>query len=105
MYTPDFTEIGKKLRSRRLELGLTQEEVADEANVNVSHISNIENNKVKVSLSLLIRLCQILDTTIDYILGNEFPETTEPIDRELIKVINTLPDEKKELLLRIANIL
>lgn len=105
MYEPDFKIIGEKLRERRKFLGMTQEQVADAANVNVSHISNIEHNKVKISLSLLIRICQILDTTVDYILANEFPHATSTIDNELMNVLRDLSDEQKELLLRIAKVL
>lgn len=105
MYEPDFEKIAARLRARRKEIGMTQEEVAEAANVNVSHISNIENNRVKISLSLLIRVCQILDTTVDYILANEFPDASGTTENELLAVIKTLPEEKKEQLLRIAKVL
>lgn len=105
MYEPDFKKIGEKIRDRRKSLGMTQEQLADAVNVNVSHISNIEHNKVKISLALLIRVCQVLDTTIDYILMDEFPGQHGVIDKELNNVIRNLPDKKKEQLLRIARVL
>ena len=43
----NFEQIGKKLREIRIDKHLTQEYVAYAANVNTSHISNIENNRVK----------------------------------------------------------
>ena len=43
----DFEKIGKKIKELRLEKGLTQEYIAHMADVNTSHISNIENNRVK----------------------------------------------------------
>ena len=46
----DFESIGKKLKEIRLSKGLPQDAVASAAEVNTSHISNIENNRVKVSL-------------------------------------------------------
>ena len=47
----NFERIGKKIKEVRLEKKLTQEYIADIVDVNTSHISNIENNRVKVSLS------------------------------------------------------
>ena len=41
----DFEKIGKKLRETRISKGLTQEYIAEKADVNTSHISNIENNR------------------------------------------------------------
>ena len=45
--TVDFEKIGKRIRSLRIEKNLTQEYLSQKAGVNVSHISNIENNRVK----------------------------------------------------------
>ena len=105
MLEPDFAKIGEQIRKRRMELHLTQEYLSYAVDVNVSHISNIENNKVKVSLSLLIKICQALKTTVDYILSTEFPDMSSPTEKELNLVIKDLPPEKQETLLRIAKVL
>ena len=62
----DFESIGKKLKEIRLSKGLPQDAVASAAEVNTSHISNIENNRVKVSLPTLIYICNALGVTVDY---------------------------------------
>lgn len=46
----NFNRIVRKLREISLSKGLTQEYVANIADVNTSHISNIENNCAKISL-------------------------------------------------------
>ena len=69
MDTLNFEQIGEKLKKIRLSKNLTQEYIANAADVNTSHISNIENNRVKVSLSVLVQICNALDTTVDYILS------------------------------------
>ena len=61
----DFALIGQRIKQIRADKKLTQEYVANYANVNVSHISNIETNKVKVSLTLLVSIANALDTTVD----------------------------------------
>ena len=43
----NFEQIGKNIRAARIQKNLTQEYLADTIDVNVSHISNIENNRVK----------------------------------------------------------
>lgn len=101
----DFSYIGKRIRDVRIEKRLTQEFLADYANVNVSHISNIENNKVKISLTLLIKVCNALDVSIDYLLQNEYSSPNSGIETELLRVFRNMSDDKQETLLNIAKIL
>lgn len=101
----DFAFIGQRIREIRNEKKMTQEYIANAVNVNVSHISNIETNKVKVSLTLLVHICNVLDTTIDYILENEYFSLDSIIERELIHIFKDMEKEKQEMLLRIAKIL
>ncbi|WP_242845507.1 helix-turn-helix domain-containing protein [Butyrivibrio sp. WCE2006] len=43
----DFAQIGKRIKETRNLRNMSQESLANAVNVNVSHISNIETNKVK----------------------------------------------------------
>ncbi|MFR5487173.1 helix-turn-helix domain-containing protein [Eubacterium sp.] len=54
----------------RTHKGFTQKFVASSVKVNTSHISNIENGKVKISLTTLVNVCNVLGTTVDYVLKN-----------------------------------
>ncbi len=101
----DFAFIGQRIRELRNEKMLTQEYIANAVDVNVSHISNIETNKVKVSLTLLVRICNVLGTTIDYVLEHEYHCQDSAMEQELVNVFKGLGKEKQELLLRIAKVL
>lgn len=101
----DFSYIGKRIRDIRIEKRLTQEDIADYADVNVSHISNIENNKVKISLTLLINICNALGVSIDFLLQNEYSSPSCGIETELMHMLKNMPLEKQETLLRIAKAL
>ena len=70
----DFKFIGQRIKEVRNEKHLTQEYLARVTDVNVSHISNIETNKVRVSLTLLIGICNALGITLDYLLENELSD-------------------------------
>ena len=100
-----FNTIGAKIRETRLTKKLTQETLASIVDVNISHISNIENNNVKVSLTLLVSIANALDTTVDYLLGNEYNQKDSASNNELFHVISNMDSSKKETLLRIAKVL
>ena len=101
----DFSSIGQRIREVRNDKHLTQEYLANATGVNVSHISNIETSKVKVSLTLLVQICNALDVTMDYLLENEYHNPTSVIEKELLKTIKDMKKEKQKTLLRIAKVL
>lgn len=85
MKSIDFAHIGRKLKEIRISKNLTQEYIANMADVNVSHISNIENNRVKISLPTLVHVCNALDTTVDYILFEEYEHPTSVLETEILR--------------------
>lgn len=100
----DFALIGKRIKEVRTDRHLTQEYLANASDVNVSHISNIETNKVEVSLTLLVSICNAMNVTVDYILGNEHKVPTTAYETALLNTVDKLNSSKKEQLLRIAKV-
>lgn len=101
----DFCRIGKKIRDIRIEKRLTQEYIANMADVNTSHISNIENNRVKISLPTLVHVCNALDTTVDHILSEEYADPSSAIDQAILRELHKCDAETKERILKIIQIL
>lgn len=99
----DFKQIGQRLREIRMSRGLTQEYVANAVNINTSHISNIENNRVKVSLTALVAICNVLNTTVDYVISGEYSAASASavLDEAILRALKDCPDEKKERILKI----
>ena len=105
MNTINFARIGRKIREIRISKNLTQEYVATIANVNVSHISNIENNRVKISLPTLVNVCNALDTTVDYILADEYKNPSSVIEQEILREVHSCTAETQEQILKIIRAL
>lgn len=101
----DFERISQKLKEKRISQGITQEYVAHVADVNTSHISNIENNRVKVSLTTLVNMCNALNTTVDRILEDEYTDTDSILDLEIQKSLKECNLSTKKQILKIIEIL
>lgn len=101
----DFSKIGKKIKETRISKHLTQEYIANAVDVNTSHISNIENNRVKVSLSTLVQICNALDTTVDYILADEYDRPSSVIEQEILQQAQLCTPETQEKILKIIKAL
>ena len=56
--------LGEVIRTRRLALGLSQEALSEKASIDQTYISNAENGRRNVSLSLLLRFARALDVPL-----------------------------------------
>lgn len=54
-----------RIRERRHELGLTQEDLAKRLRVGTTYISKIENERVNINVTLAIRIARELNTTVE----------------------------------------
>ncbi len=63
--------IGKRIQDLRKNKKLTQKNIADAVNVTEKYISNIENGHSISSWTVLLGIANVLDASIDYILGDE----------------------------------
>lgn len=91
----NLKEIGKRIQNRRKQLGFTQEHLADEMNVSVQMVSNLERGNKSIRIDNLLRLCQILDVSTDYILIGK--ENVSDISA-LAQQIAALPEKEKAMI-------
>ena len=78
-------EIGQRIRILRKEKGLSQLELSNKLNINMDHLSRIENGNKGMSLDLLTEFSKYFSVSTDYILfGNK--QNAEEI-KERISII------------------
>lgn len=68
-----FEDIGKRVKKRRIELGYTQEYLAEKMDVSIQMISGTESGKKALKLENFIKFCKILETTPDYLIKGRDP--------------------------------
>ncbi len=59
--------LGKKLRELRLAKGLSQEKVANKAQLHSTYISQVECGKRNITILALIRICGVLEVELEEI--------------------------------------
>ena len=68
-----FEDIGTRVKKRRIELGYTQEYLAEKMDVSIQMISGTESGKKALKLENFIKFCEILETTPDYLIKGRDP--------------------------------
>ena len=64
----DYAAIGRHIREKRLERGLSQEKLAELSDVGVTHISHIETGNTIPSLKTFLAIANALGVTTDLLL-------------------------------------
>jgi len=74
----DYTDIGQRIKQKRIEKGLTQEKLSELIGVGASHMSHLESGKTVPSMEVFITICNVLECSADELLCREI-STAKPI--------------------------
>lgn len=99
----DWKDIGQRIREKRKEKGMRQEDLAELAEVSTSYIGMIERGEKFPSLETFIILANALDASADELLSgvlknghkirlSQYAERLEQFNREKRKVIYNVID-------------
>ena len=96
----DYLMMGERLKRQRIKQNLTQEQLAEAVDLSVSHLSHIENGNTKTSLQTVLNIANVLNISIDKILGIDFGTKTRHVPIAEIDVIfrDCAKDEKEFLI-------
>lgn len=85
----DYYALGRRIRARRRALNLTQEKLAEAADISASFLGHVERGTRNLSLETLLALCDALGASPDELLGYEnchlrLPEEWSEKDRQAV---------------------
>lgn len=61
----DYNAIGKRIKNARKKQHLTQERLAEMADISIPYLSNIENANTRVGLNVLLSIANALNVSMD----------------------------------------
>ena len=96
---------GEQIKNYRINLGMTQNQIASALDVTPGYISNVENGRTAMSLRMLIYYSKLMGITLDELVGNLEPDYKKSAtDNALWAIIQTLDETQKEKLLETIKI-
>lgn len=93
-------QMGERIYNKRKAMKMTQEELAEKIGVSTQMISNLECGKKAIRPENLIKICQALEISADYVLTGEIShgdidvtaKKISQLTKEELKIINTMID-------------
>ena len=97
MHMLDYRIIGGRLKAQRKGSGLTQEEVAERANITVVYLSKIENGHVRPTLDLLCQICEIVGLDLGGLFSNVSTRSAVYQNERVVQLFNACAPEVKPI--------
>lgn len=96
-------KIGFRVKQARLNVCLTQEELAEKANMSSSFISRLENGKILPSIEKLYLLAEIMDVGLEDLLcdfSRQSKNKSDELTNQLFAHIDLMTIPEKQYLLK-----
>ncbi len=97
----ELINLGNRIRDRRMEMGMSQEIVAEMAGISANTVSRIEGGHSAMSIEIFIKLVQILDLDANELLGvNLLTSEKEEQGSEMTCRLQDLNQKEQKVVMR-----
>ena len=95
-------EFSERLKKHRKDIGLTQVDIASRLGISQQAYASWERGVKKPTQENLVKIAQVLNVSVDYLVGNSEDKSDELDNIELLFRMNSkgLTDEEKEIFKR-----
>ena len=94
----DYQLLGKRIKTQRIIKGKTQEHFAEQMEVSVGYISQLERGITKMSLDRLASISTYLECEMSFLLEGININSNSYLDKEFNEVYSKLTKEEKKML-------
>ena len=101
----DYVKLGEKIKKERMRNRLTQEMLAEMADITSSYVGQIERGERKVTLSKLVRIANVLNVSVDYLLSDTAELTEDNLQAEIKNAMNNMEEKDKHMIIDIIKII
>ena len=101
----DYKLIGTRIKEKRKQKKLTQENLAEMLNVSVGYVSQVERGVTKISLDLLAGISTLLECDISFFVSESAINSNYYLLAEVNDSLSSLNEKEKRILLGMAELL
>ena len=106
--TYDRITVGKRIHQKRIQLGLSQDELAVRINRATKYCSDIERGMCGMSIETMLSISKALDMSLDYMMFGEISEVEKEWQQKdaltLIHIIEKAPATQRNYAIRLLKL-
>lgn len=96
--------MGKRIRSERRKMGLSQDALAEKLDMNRANISNYESGRTIPPGNILVDLANIFEVETDYLLGRQCGDNSGPEIRAIQRAAKKMSEKERKKMLNMLKI-
>jgi transcriptional regulator with XRE-family HTH domain len=97
--------IGIRIRNARLDLGLTQAQLAEKASLDSVYLGQVERGIKNLSIDSLVRIADSLKVSAGDLVDGKQTGKVDPLTREISEILCKYDKKKRQALLRALRML
>lgn len=101
----DNSILGKRIREERSKIGLTQEKLAEFAEVSPAYMGRIERGERNITVKTLVRITNALGTTIDYLLKDTIEVEDNSQVKQWLQLTADRTDKEKQMAIDVIKVM
>lgn len=91
------------IKTLRLEKELSQEDLAEFADLSVPYISHIETGRKKPSLESLVKIADVLGVSVDQLLRGNQKYDSHPYERDIAELLGKCSRTERRIILAVVS--
>lgn len=96
---PLYLDMGNRISHLRRKHKLTQAQLSEQLDITVKHLSEVERGLTSLSLEKLVRLCDILNTDMEFITrGNDITKHSVDIPDYIMDFLKSNDERQRQLI-------
>ena len=102
-YKLDYAALAARIKLARKEKGITQSALAELADVSTNTIGKLEINYTTVSLKTILRIANVLDVDINFLVGDTRPTDKQANDLFIESLLQDCSEKDKQFLIQVIS--
>ncbi|MHB9096074.1 MAG: helix-turn-helix domain-containing protein [Eubacteriales bacterium] len=101
----NYKMLGERIRAERMSHKMTQEALAEKANISVSFLGQIERGERKPSLETVVGVANALGVTVDYLLSDSYSIAPKSLVDELAFLVRERSEREIKTVIEVTKTL
>lgn len=101
----NYKLLGKRIKEMRTKQNLTQENLAEQVGVSTVYISHIEIGSSKPSIETLVKICNVLNVSFDYLLSNFLYASKEYLQDDIANLLKNCSSDDMKLIIDMIKVI